>query len=103
MTTAPPIDQAFIAAVRTCAGWQRLTPRELEVLERAVVHGERRSQISESLAVVVGTYDAHWQHIITKLGYSGAHHAAGRWMEHDLLIAYGRALERADLTRSEAA
>ncbi len=83
------LDPAFIAALRTFPGWERLTAREVEVLHRSIIMAERNSALAESLVLSVKTVEAHLSHIFHKLG-----HHSSRTLTRSLLIAYGRALER---------
>lgn len=88
--------EAFANALRTLPGWNKLSARELEVLEAVVIRNEHGSQVASRLSIAIGTYEAHWTHIINKLGYSRSTPAynTGRRLEHDILIEYGRQLER---------
>lgn len=86
----PDVDQAFISALRAFVGWERLTGRELEVLDARIVRGERSIAGAVRLCMAPGTFERHLEHIVEKLGY----HGVARELERDLLIAYGRALER---------
>lgn len=91
----PAVYDAFVRALRVLPGWQKLTARELEVLEAVIIHGEHGTEAAARIVVTRGTFESHWSRIIDKLGYYGMGHNPGRHLEHDLLIEYGRQLERA--------
>ena len=63
---------------------ERLTPRELEVLEQ-IVEGHTNRVIADKLSLSVGTVKIHDEHIIAKLGVADRTQAAVRAIESGLL------------------
>jgi len=63
---------------------ERLTPRELEVLEQ-IVEGHTNRVIADKLSLSVGTVKIHVEHIIAKLGVADRTQAAVRAIESGLL------------------
>jgi len=54
------------ALVRARAGWERLTPREREILA-AVVEGQRSREIAEKFEISPRTVEVHRAHIMEKM------------------------------------
>ncbi len=63
---------------------ERLTPRELEVLEQ-IAEGHTNRVIADKLSLSVGTVKIHVEHIIAKLGVADRTQAAVRAIESGLL------------------
>jgi two-component system, NarL family, response regulator len=62
-----PMTREVEARLAQRATHPRLTPRELEVIER-VANGLRNKEIAEELAITLDTVEAHLKNIFTKLG-----------------------------------
>ena len=71
------------------AGVERLTPRELEVLQ-LLAQGQTNKEIAGALVVSLTTVKFHVEHIIAKLGVADRTQAAVRAIELGLLSPGGR-------------